>query len=216
MVMGYRLSESTSVEAQLESAAEYSQRISGIVRVYWEIVKVQLRFPDRAFMDGPGSGQRVDPSQSQEAQGNLQSPFGINRFWVWFARMAAVRPFLETGVGASLVHGESLNFKVPIHNLNCLSVALDVMGAEAADIWGWQWVKVLELVYEGATNGLYPERGLPPPLPAAGHQEKIQKKDDDGDRENVTIGGNTPDGRAARARVQIEVERIVSGERKAL
>ena len=87
------------------------------------------------------------------------------------------------------------------------------MGAEAADIWGWQWVKILELVYEGATNGLYPERGAVPSLLAssgAGHQQKKA------DEENVTLGGNTPDGRAARARVQIEVERIVSGERKAL
>ncbi|KAH6909820.1 GLE1-like protein-domain-containing protein [Coprinopsis sp. MPI-PUGE-AT-0042] len=134
MVMGYRLSESTS-EAQLESAPEYSQRISGIVRVLL---------------------------------GDL---------------------------------------------------ALDVMGADAADIWGWQWVKVLELVYEGATNGLYPERGAVPSLPhppaapsaaSTGHQEKKP------DEENVTIGGNTPDGRAARARVQMEVERIVGGERKAL
>ncbi|KAJ8501725.1 hypothetical protein ONZ45_g12055 [Pleurotus djamor] len=59
--------------------------------------------------------------------------------------------------------------------------ALDVFGAQARAIWGVQWIKMLGLLYEGVTNGI-------------------------GD--GKYIGGDTPEGKAARVRVQLEVERI--------
>ena len=64
-------------------------------------------------------------------------------------------------------------------------VALDVGGARAKDIWGTQWIKVLAMVYEGVTTGM---TGT-----------------------GMKIGGDTPDGRAAQVRVQLEVERALRG-----
>jgi nucleoporin GLE1 len=64
------------------------------------------------------------------------------------------------------------------------SAALDVLGSHAMVLWGHQWNKMLELIYEGVTVGF------------------------GGDR---FIGGQSIDGRAARVRVQLEVERIITG-----
>ncbi|KAA1472669.1 hypothetical protein DENSPDRAFT_839008 [Dentipellis sp. KUC8613] len=68
-----------------------------------------------------------------------------------------------------------------------LAVALDVGGTKACEIWGQQWVKLMALLYEGVTNGLAGSGRL--------------------------IGGSTPDGKAARVRVQLEVERVLGGGR---
>lgn len=64
-------------------------------------------------------------------------------------------------------------------------VGLEVLGHEANEIWGQQWVKMLALLYEGVTVGL-----------------------GDGD---MFIGGRSSEGNAARVRVQLEVERIMTG-----
>jgi nucleoporin GLE1 len=61
---------------------------------------------------------------------------------------------------------------------------LNVMGADAKAIWGKQWIKLLALLYEGATAGL----GTP----------------------DKTMGGSTAEGKSARVRVQLEIERIVA------
>jgi nucleoporin GLE1 len=53
------------------------------------------------------------------------------------------------------------------------------MGSHGRELWGRQWDKMLEVVYEGATKAM--------------------------------IGGKTPEGVAARVRVQLEVERIMKG-----
>ncbi|KAF4566383.1 hypothetical protein EYR36_011809 [Pleurotus pulmonarius] len=66
-----------------------------------------------------------------------------------------------------------------------LFVALDVLGAEAKALWGMQWVKVLGLLYEGVTTGL---------------------------GNGKFIGGDSPEGKAARVRVQLEVERLMGGQ----
>jgi nucleoporin GLE1 len=62
--------------------------------------------------------------------------------------------------------------------------ALDVGGVEAKFIWGNQWVKMLELLYEGTTTGI------------GGVADKL-------------VGGKTPEGKAARVRVQLQIERIM-------
>jgi nucleoporin GLE1 len=58
-----------------------------------------------------------------------------------------------------------------------------VFGLEAKSVWGQQWVKMLELLYEGVTVGM--EGG-------------------------ALIGGQSAEGIASRARVQLEVERIMN------
>ncbi|KAF8984490.1 GLE1-like protein-domain-containing protein [Cyathus striatus] len=93
--------------------------------------------------------------------------FTLPRYWIWFARMLGQRALLGTGVAAQLIY-----------------TALDVMGSGAVQVWGMQWYKMLQLLYEGVTDGY--EKGK-------------------------VIGGDSPEGKAAQVRVQLEVERIVSG-----
>lgn len=65
------------------------------------------------------------------------------------------------------------------------AVALDVFGSKAREIWGTQWVKVLEILYDGVIEGIN------------GQKDRL-------------IGGQSPEGIAARVRVQLEIERIMS------
>lgn len=62
-------------------------------------------------------------------------------------------------------------------------MALDVFGQEAKSYWGVQWVKMLALIYEGVTQGFDKDR---------------------------PIGGTSGEGKAARVRAQLEVERIMT------
>lgn len=55
---------------------------------------------------------------------------------------------------------------------------------EAKNIWGKQWVKLLELLYESATVGI-------------------------GGKSDTLLGGQTPEGKAACVRVQLEIEIIL-------
>lgn len=57
------------------------------------------------------------------------------------------------------------------------------MGHDALRVWGAQWVKMLALVYDGVTVGIGADR---------------------------YIGGTSPEGKAARVRAQLEIERIMS------
>ncbi|KAG0702653.1 GLE1-like protein-domain-containing protein [Suillus ampliporus] len=97
----------------------------------------------------------------------LDKMFQLPRFWTYFARMIGDERLLETAVAAQVLHA-----------------ALDVGGMEAKFIWGNQWVKILELLYEGATTGI-------------------------GGAAGKLVGGQTPEGKAARVRVQLQIERIM-------
>ncbi|EDR10205.1 uncharacterized protein LACBIDRAFT_318370 [Laccaria bicolor S238N-H82] len=141
-VMGYRKSENSD---DLESPAEYGNRVSGIMRVYFHILKIPPR------------------------QQPLKPMFQLPRYWIWFARLIGERGLLETAIAPQLIY-----------------TALDVLGSDARDIWGYQWVKLLALVYEGVTASL--EGGN-------------------------FIGSESPEGKAARVRVQLEIERIMTGVR---
>ncbi|KAI0659174.1 GLE1-like protein-domain-containing protein [Cubamyces menziesii] len=66
-----------------------------------------------------------------------------------------------------------------------LYTALDVGGLLAREVWGQQWVRLLALMYEGVTVGYHGQQGR-------------------------LIGGKSPEGIAARVRVQLEIERIMS------
>ncbi|KAI0646290.1 GLE1-like protein-domain-containing protein [Trametes meyenii] len=63
--------------------------------------------------------------------------------------------------------------------------ALDVGGLLAREVWGQQWVRLLALMYEGVTVGYHGQEGR-------------------------LIGGQSPEGTAARVRVQLEIERIMT------
>lgn len=69
-----------------------------------------------------------------------------------------------------------------------LHAALDVAGLEARHIWGKQWIKLLQLLYVASTEGI----GSVP-----------------GTNGKRMLGGQTPEGKSARVRVQLEIERIV-------
>ncbi|RDB15643.1 Nucleoporin gle1 [Hypsizygus marmoreus] len=137
--MGYRKS---SVSDDLESAAEYTTRVAGIMRVYFHILKIPPRQP-------------------------LQAMFQLPRLWIWLSRLAGERGLLETAVAPQLIY-----------------TALDVMGSYARQLWGHQWNKLLELIYEGVSVGFGSGR---------------------------FIGGSSPEGIAARVRVELEIERILLG-----
>ncbi|KAJ7256808.1 GLE1-like protein-domain-containing protein [Mycena haematopus] len=128
-----------------ESIVEYMNRVSGIMRVYFHILKI--------------------PPQTRP----MHSMFQLPRCWTWVSRMLCDRALLESPVAAQLIY-----------------TALDVLGSHALEVWGHQWVKILEMIYTGVTVGF---------------------------AEGRFIGGTTAVGLSARTRVQIEVERIMAGAR---
>lgn len=77
-----------------------------------------------------------------------------------------------------------IRFFQHLPTIDCVvEAALNVMGHDALQIWGGQWIKLLALIYEGVTVGF---------------------------GSNRCIGGQTAEGRASRVRVQLEIERIMS------
>ncbi|KAK7048672.1 GLE1-like protein-domain-containing protein [Favolaschia claudopus] len=132
-------------EVPFESVTEYMDRVAGIMRVYFHILKI--------------------PPRSKP----LHPMFQLPRCWTWFARILGDRSLLESPVAAQLIY-----------------TGLDVLGSHALEVWGQQWVKMLELIYGGVTVGF---------------------------AEGRFIGGTSPPGVSARSRVQIEVERIMEGAR---
>ncbi|KAJ3915118.1 GLE1-like protein-domain-containing protein [Lentinula edodes] len=97
----------------------------------------------------------------------LKKMFQLPRYWTWMARLLGSKTLLATAVGAEV-----------------LFVALEVLGADALQIWGYQFVKMLRVIYDASTEGLGGGK---------------------------VLGGTTPDGIAARARVKLEVESIMKG-----
>jgi nucleoporin GLE1 len=65
---------------------------------------------------------------------------------------------------------------------------LDVGGVEAKSAFGGQWEKMLGLLYQGATEGI---------------------RRTDGSETRMLIGGNSAEGKAARVRMMLEIERII-------
>ncbi|KAI6004398.1 GLE1-like protein-domain-containing protein [Pisolithus orientalis] len=103
--------------------------------------------------------------------GRVQRIFQLPCFWVYFSRILGDPRLLETAVAAQILHA-----------------ALDVAGLEARNIWGKQWIKLLQLLYVASTEGI----GSVP-----------------GTNGKRMLGGQTPEGKSARVRVQLEIERIV-------
>jgi nucleoporin GLE1 len=94
-VRGYRNSGSGSGGGGLESAGEYISRMAGMMRVYFEILKVPVAQP-------------------------LDRMFQMPRYWMWFARMTSQRMLLETAVAAQLIYGSSSLLQARLRLLNFL------------------------------------------------------------------------------------------------
>jgi len=156
--------KSTSGEG-LETTEEYSNRVSAIMRVYFHILKVRP-------VDKP-----------------LHTMFQLPRYWTWFARMTSDTRLLQDPVAPQLIYSTRSLLSTPFSSAHrpiffpC-TAGLDVLGLEAKDIWGQQWIKMLALIHEGITTG---------------HENG-----------NV-IGGLTTEGAAARTRVMVALENIMNG-----
>lgn len=99
--------------------------------------------------------------------------------------MLSAPQLLESPVAPEVLYGEMMSSSFRVLVLKFTSAAaLDVAGAAARDIWGVQWIKLLGVLYEGVTTGLFGQEGR-------------------------LIGGKTAEGTAARVRVQLEIERIM-------
>ncbi|KZT25957.1 hypothetical protein NEOLEDRAFT_1133025 [Neolentinus lepideus HHB14362 ss-1] len=101
-------------------------------------------------------------------QNPLGRPFQLPRYWMYFVRLLSTPHLLSSAVAPAV-----------------LQIALDVCGLEAKYVFGHQWIKMLELLYEGVTTGLMGSSDL-------------------------VLGGSSPEGTAARVRVQLEIERIMN------
>ncbi|KAL4063803.1 GLE1-like protein-domain-containing protein [Scleroderma yunnanense] len=173
--MGYRRTgggeDGGNDEGEWEGTGEYATRVAGIMRVYFLVLGMSA---------APAPGLATGTSQVGRAQKLFQLP----HFWSYFARMLGDERLLETAVAAQVLYA-----------------ALDVAGLDAGHIWGKQWIKLLELLYEASTVSVDSNAGTPGPN-ASGSTEGLQKR-------MRMLGGQTPEGKSARVRVQLEIERIV-------
>jgi nucleoporin GLE1 len=145
-----------------ETLAEHTTRVSGMMRVYFHVLCAPVPNP-------------LDPR------------FRSHRYWTWFARILSEPKLLESPVAAEVIYGTSFEAASQLVSDvdTYVAVALDVNGLDAKAAWGAQWVKLLEVLYEGVTVGIFntPDR---------------------------LIGGTSAEGTAARVRVQLEIERIMN------
>lgn len=153
--MGYR---------EDESASEFTSRVTGLMRVYFNILVAPISSP-------------------------LEPPFRLTKYWIFFARMLSNRGLLEDSpVAAELLAGEPISNSSLSISHRRFKAALDVGGAQARELFGHQWHKMMELLYSGLTTGL------------------------DGDLATggKKIGGKLPEGNAARVRALLEVEKVMN------
>ncbi|KAG6335051.1 hypothetical protein ID866_4029 [Astraeus odoratus] len=154
-------------EGGWESTGEHATRIAGIMRVYFLVLAMSVSMPTPVPAAELGKAPQLSRGQRL---------FHLPHFWMYFSRMLGDERLLETAVAAQILH-----------------VALDVAGLEARHIWGKQWIKLLELLYEISTVGI--DSGTN----AAGSGKDHRR----------ILGGQTPEGKSARVRVQLEIERIM-------
>ncbi|KAI0277073.1 GLE1-like protein-domain-containing protein [Russula aff. rugulosa BPL654] len=92
----------------------------------------------------------------------LSREFHTPRLWMFVAQLVRQPALLQSSLATEL-----------------LSVALEVGGSHARNVWGAQWIKLMALLYEGVTTD-------PSPL-----------------------GDSVPEARASRVRLQLEIERVM-------
>ena len=90
-------------------------------------------------------------------------------------------------------------------------------GLEAGHIWGKQWIKLLELLYEAGTVGVDSSAasiasgllGSTVGTSTPGTQTKGNGNGQGAQKGMRMLGGQTPEGKSSRVRVQLEIERIL-------
>ena len=144
-----------------EGLPEYISRVAGLMRVYFHVLITPTNQPTNPF-------------------------FRPTIYWTYFSRLMCNRGLLESGpVGPELLASE---YNLPHHSVVSIEprlahpAALDVGGAQARDIFGKQWHKLMELLYSGLTDV----------------------------NSDSPIGGKTPEGTAARTRALLEVENVMN------
>jgi len=144
-----------------EGLPEYTSRVAGLMRVYFHVLITPTNQPTNPF-------------------------FRPTMYWTYFARLMCNRGLLESGpVGPELLASEyslSCHPLVFVESHPVHPAALDVGGAQARDIFGKQWHKLMELLYSGLTEV----------------------------NSHSPIGGKTPEGTAARTRALLEVENVMN------
>ncbi|PPQ89307.1 hypothetical protein CVT25_000374 [Psilocybe cyanescens] len=101
------------------------------------------------------------------ARGPLDNMFQLPRLWTWFARITGDTKLLQDPVAPWLIY-----------------TGLDVLGLEACNVWGKQWIKMLVLIHEGVTTGY---------------------------QNGKLIGGDSPESAHARTRVMFALGNIING-----
>jgi nucleoporin GLE1 len=157
-----------------ETSTDYTARIAGIMRVYFSLLLLPPPTP-------------------------LSREFHTSRLWTFVTRLVGQPALLQSSLATELLSGmlssenfascfivlaflRSLYFFVFFdlwRLIESMTVALEVGGSHARNVWGSQWIKLMALLYEGITTD-------PSPL-----------------------GGSGLDARASRVRLQLEIERVM-------
>lgn len=114
-----------------EGLPEYTSRVAGLMRVYFQILITPTDEPTNSF-------------------------FRPTVFWTYFARLMCNRSLLESGpVGPELLaskYSPPQHLLLPFDPHSPFPAALDVGGVQAREIFGKQWHKLMELLYSGLTE----------------------------------------------------------------
>ena len=223
--MGYRRTGGSNDggdhNGEWESTGEYSTRIAGIMRVYFLVLGMSAS----ASAPTPSLVAEMGAGTGQAQVGRAQKLFQLPRFWTYFSRMLGDERLLETAVAAQVLYGASrlgscifFLFHLIRRCVGSIHIAaLDVAGLEAGHIWGKQWIKLLELLYEAGTVGVESSAAsiASGPLGSAvgtstpGTQARGNGSGEGAQKRLHTLGGQTPEGKSSRVRVQLEIERIL-------
>ncbi|KAH8823033.1 GLE1-like protein-domain-containing protein [Flagelloscypha sp. PMI_526] len=125
----------------------------------------------REYMERVAGVMRVYFEICKRREREVEKRFCVDRVWIWIARLVGRPVLLGQAVAAEL-----------------LFTVLDVFGKDGLRIWGKQWIKMLALIYDGATKGYAGE----------GEDKKL-------------IGGMSTEGKPARGRLQMVIESIMEG-----
>ena len=141
-----------------ESFSEYLARVTGIMRVYFAILAMPV-------------------------EGQMESRWRMGRVWTYLARMTSSPELLDSAVGAEIIYSMFYHQLSSVYtHFGVLAVAIDVLGALAMEYFGYQWIKLMTIIYDGCTTGM------------------------EGGR---LIGGTSPEGTASRVRIQVEIEKLM-------
>ena len=144
-----------------ESSEGQTIRIAGVLRLYFAMIIAALDIP---------ISQPLPPQ------------FRPGRYWLYLSHLLNSERTLGKTVAPEAIYGMFHSNSNEVTYLTICLVALDVGGARAKELWGKQFVKMLQVIYENV-QGEGRER----------------------------IGGSEVTAQASRARCQLEIEKIMAG-----